>query len=87
MNNSMNDTGFGKAALKKFGAIPEGFQICTAQWMERNPENWATMRVTGAKFAGERKVAGTSMTTIVTKAEIDAEREAIAQMASADAQA
>lgn len=76
MDEVMDTTSYGKAALRKFGAVPEGFHIFHAEWLGEKPEDWKTMRVTGAQFKGKRKLPRTTMTTIVTRQEMDAEREA-----------
>lgn len=41
---------FGKAALKKMGAVPENFRLYCAGWIGENPEEWKCMDVTGAEF-------------------------------------
>lgn len=62
----MDKTSYGKAALQKFGAVPEGFHIYYAGWLGAKPEDWKSMRVKGAQFNGRRRVRGTTMSTIVT---------------------
>jgi hypothetical protein len=71
----MDDTTFGRAAFKKFGAVPEGFRIYRAAWIGDKPADWKSMRVTGAQWKGKRRVPGTIMSTIVTIDEMDAESE------------
>lgn len=48
--NEMNDTSYGKAALKKMGEVPENFFIYQAGWLEDNPKDFDTMEVKGAVF-------------------------------------
>ena len=67
---TMDDTRYGKAALQKFGAVPDGFHIYCAEWLGEMPAEWTRMRVTGAAFKGRRRIPGTTMTTIVTSEEI-----------------
>lgn len=73
MDDIMTKTSYGKAALKKFGAVPDGFEIFAAGWIGKNPKDWNAMRVTGAQFNGRKRIPNTTMTTIVTSAEMDAE--------------
>lgn len=40
----------GKAALKKFGNVPENFRIYSAGWLGNNPRDWTVMEVCGAEF-------------------------------------
>jgi len=74
------DTSFGKAALKKLGPVPENFRLYSAGWLGAKPEDWDTMKVTGAEFrvakrgknAGKLSVMipGTCRTVYVTKEEM-----------------
>ena len=73
MEDVMSTTCYGKAALKKFGAVPEGFEIFSAGWLGEKPEDWKTMRVSGAQFKGRKRIPHTTMTTIVTVEEMQAE--------------
>ncbi len=73
MTDSMSATIYGKAALKKFGAVPEGFEIFSAGWLGKKPKDWKTMRVTGAQFKGRKRIPHTTMQTIVTIEEMLAE--------------
>ena len=66
----MDRMSYGQAALRKFGAVPDGFHIFAAAWLGEKPEEWKSMRVTGAQFNGKRRVPGTTMQTIVTEAEM-----------------
>lgn len=66
MDDVMTKSSYGQAAIKKFGAVPEGFQIYSAGWVEKQPEDWRTMKVKGAQFKEGRRVPGTIMETIVT---------------------
>jgi len=78
----MGDTPFGRAALRKFGPVPKNFRIYAAGWIGKRPEDWKTMKVTGAEFRhakrGERAgelcipIPGTVRHTVVTKEEIAA---------------
>lgn len=74
MNYSMDTMSYGKAALQKFGAVPEGFHVFSAKWLGDKPEDWTSMKVTGAQFKGNRRVPETTMTTIVSKEEMDVHR-------------
>lgn len=71
----MDKSAFGRAALKKFGQVPEGFSIFKAAWLGEKPADWKSMCVTGAQFKGKRRVPGTTMSTIVTRDEIEQCRE------------
>jgi hypothetical protein len=73
MEDLMSTTSYGKAALKKFGAVPEGFEIFSAGWIGETPKDWKTMRVSGAQFKGRKRIPHTTMTTIVTTEEMRAE--------------
>ena len=71
MDDLMDTMSYGKAALRKFGAVPDGFHIFYAEWLGGDtPADWTRMRLKGAKFKGTRRVSGTTMTTIVTLEEI-----------------
>lgn len=72
MDDVMTKTTFGQAALKKFGTVPEGFEIYAAGWVGDKPEDWKTMRVSGAQFKGSRRIPHTIMTTVVTVEEMKA---------------
>jgi hypothetical protein len=72
MDELMDKTSYGKAAMRKFGAVPDGFHVYAAKWLGKRPEDWKTMQVTGAQFNGKRRITGTTMTTIVTVEEMDA---------------
>ena len=73
MDDLMDTMNYGKAALRKFGAVPEGFHLYSAEWLGGpTPAKWTRMRVTGAVFKGRRRVPKTTMTTIVTLEEIRA---------------
>jgi len=73
---------YGKAALKKMGAVPDNFRLYEAGFLEERPEEFDTMKVLGAEFrlakSGPNKgklavmVSGTIRTAYVTKAEIQA---------------
>jgi hypothetical protein len=73
MEDVMSKTCYGKAALKKFGAVPEGFKIFSAGWLGKGPKDWVAMRVSGAQFKGRKRIPHTTMTTIVTVEEMQAE--------------
>jgi hypothetical protein len=66
IDDIMDKTSYGQAALRKFGAVPDGFHIFEAGWIGARPEDWKSMRVTGAQFVGRRRVPHTTMSTIVT---------------------
>ena len=73
MDDLMDTMNYGKAALRKFGVVPEGFHIYSAEWLGgTTPAEWTRMLVTGAGFKGKRRVSGTMMTTIVTLEEMAA---------------
>ncbi|MFM2053919.1 MAG: hypothetical protein RL456_1956 [Pseudomonadota bacterium] len=72
MDDIMDKTRYGQAALRKFGAVPEGFHVFKAAWIGEEPKDWKSMRVTGAVFAGRRRVPHTTMETIVTAEEMEA---------------
>ena len=66
MDDLMDNTGYGRAALSKFGSVPEGFHIFFGAWSKDRE----TMRVKGAQFKGNRKIPRTTMETIVTAEEV-----------------
>lgn len=70
MEDVMSKTSYGKAALKKFGQVPEGFEIFAAEWLGKEPKDWVSMRVKGAQFKGRQRVPYTTMTTVVTRDEM-----------------
>jgi len=73
---------YGQVALKKMGAVPDNFRLYEAGWFEDKPEDFDTMKITGAKFrvakSGPKKgklsimVPDTKRTVYVTKSEIQA---------------
>jgi len=75
---------FGKAAIKKLGAVPENFRLYRAGWMGKHP-HYDAMEVAGAEFrvakrgsnAGKLsiKISGTDRVVQVTREEIRAEME------------
>jgi uncharacterized membrane-anchored protein len=68
---SMSNTSYGRCALRKFGAVPEGFEIFYSEWLDaEKPGAWTRMRVKGAVFKGRRRVPRTTMETILTSEEI-----------------
>lgn len=71
MDDLMDATSYGRAALRKFGAVPEGFHVFFAEWLGEKPEQWNAMRIKGAQFKGKRRVPGSTMTTIVTREEME----------------
>jgi hypothetical protein len=75
MDDLMDKTRYGVVAMRKFGAVPDGFHIFQSEWLGDQPEGWDRMRVTGAVFKGSRRMPGTTMTTIVTCTEMDAVKE------------
>lgn len=78
----MDETAYGRAALKKFGPVPENFRIYSAGWLGKFPDCHG-MEVDGAEFerakAGRYKgklhimIEGTKRSAYVSKAEIRAE--------------
>ncbi|MFL1405422.1 hypothetical protein ACJO2E_08775 [Marinobacter sp. M1N3S26] len=79
-------TSFGKAALKVMsenGPLPENFRLYEMGWMEDRPEDFRTMKVSGAQFreakTGPNKgklsimVDGTQRTVYVTKRDLEVE--------------
>lgn len=69
-------TSFGKAALKKLGAVPENFRLYSAGWLGKKPEDWKEMRVAGRVFRASKDgklgipVPSTIRSVIVTRDEI-----------------
>jgi len=43
-------TAIGKAALQKYGQVPENFRIFEAGWLGERPEEFTVMEVKGALF-------------------------------------
>lgn len=43
----------GRAALKKMGVVPKGFELYRAEWIDEDLRNQQIMKVTGAVFDGE----------------------------------
>lgn len=43
----MAATGYGRAALRKFGEVPAGFRLFSAEWLGDAPGEWKVMRVKG----------------------------------------
>lgn len=54
MADVMHETSYGKAALRKLGAmapVGESFRLYAAEWLGGSkPEDWHAMKVTGADF-------------------------------------
>ncbi|WP_196491432.1 hypothetical protein [Comamonas testosteroni] len=81
----MEETAYGRAALKKLGEVPGNFRIYSAGWLG-NFSNPHGMQVSGAEFRQAKsgpnkgklhfKIEGTDRTTYVSKAEIEAEHAA-----------
>jgi hypothetical protein len=77
---------YGRAALKKMGAVPENFRLYVAGWLGAPLEKADTMKVTGCEFRVAKKgpnagklcmmVPGTGRTVYVNRTEIMAEVEA-----------
>lgn len=73
---------FGKLAMKMLGPVPENFRLFEAGMHPQPPEEWASMKVTGAEFkaakSGPNKgklveiIAGTERTVYVPRADIQA---------------
>lgn len=75
-----HEMGFGKAALKKLGNVPENFRLFKSEWLGEFP-NTHGMQVTGAEFermkrktTHGKKIKGTERSVYVSKAEIEAEK-------------
>lgn len=68
MDDLMDKTGYGRAALAKFGAVPEGFHVFFGSWSKDRTR----MLVKGAQFKGNKKIPHTTMETIVTVEEMQA---------------
>lgn len=78
--DGMNETSYGRAAMKKLAPVAEGFDIYKAGWLGDKPSEWDTMEVSGAVFreakSGKNKgqrtvlVTGTKRTTYISKAEM-----------------
>ena len=70
-------TSYGKAAMEKFGPVAENFRIYYVGWVEERPEEWETIRITGAEFRKAEtgpdqgklsiKLKGTDKTVYVTR--------------------
>ena len=75
MDDLMDNTSYGRAARLKFGAVPDCFHVFNAEWIGERPGDWTHMRVMGAEFEGSKRLPGTTMVTMVTRAEMDACRE------------
>lgn len=85
MNTLMNQTSYGKAALKKMGEVPENFFIYKAEWLEDHLKDFDTMKVTGAVLRkpiwGAKKdefcipIEGTERTVYVNKSDMKEFRE------------
>lgn len=87
MADVMHETSYGKAALRKLGAmapVGESFRLYAAEWLGGSkPEEWHAMKVTGADFRvatrGPNKgrptvrVASSTRIAIVTLEEMRAE--------------
>lgn len=83
------NTGFGKAALKKMGTVPENFRLYFAGWIGAKPKDWTHMRVSGRVFRAVTKgpragrfdipVPGTIVSVIVSREEILAANESMAK--------
>ena len=71
-------TSFGKAALKKLGAVPENFRLYSAGWLGKKPEDRKEMRVKGRVFRASKDgkldipVPRTIRSVIVTRDEMRA---------------
>lgn len=74
MTDAMNNTAYGRAALKKFGDVPDGFKIYFATWIGNTPEEWKSMQVRGAVFLKGKRMPFTTQTTVVTVEEIQKEK-------------
>jgi hypothetical protein len=72
MDDCMDNTSYGRAALRRFGVVPEGFHVFHAGWLGKCPEDWTTMRVRGAQFKDGRRIPRTTMTVVVTREEMAA---------------
>jgi hypothetical protein len=72
VTNLMDTMTYGLAARRKLGAVPPDFHVFRAEWIGATPEDWKTMRVTGAQFCGRRRLPGTTMSVIVTREEMTA---------------
>jgi hypothetical protein len=78
---------YGQVALRKLGAVSNGFRLFSAGWLEAKPDDWQTMKVTGAEFrvakAGPNKgklsikVPGTERSVYVTREEMEAQDAAV----------
>lgn len=70
MNNLMDTSTYGLAARRKLGAVPPDFHVFRAEWIGAAPADWKSMRVTGAQFKGRLRLAGTTVSVIVTREEM-----------------
>lgn len=41
---------YGQIALKELAPVSDNFRLYYAGWLEENPKDWKTMKVTGADF-------------------------------------
>lgn len=76
----MEETTYGKAALKKLAPTPENFRIYSAEWLGDKPSEMTVMKVVGAEFraakTGPNKgklsimIHGSKRTAYVSKSEM-----------------
>lgn len=79
-NDVFAKTIFGQVALRKLAPVSDNFRLFFAGWLEEKPDDWRTMKVTGALFrqskSGRNKgklsimVKGSQRSVYVTKQEI-----------------
>jgi len=74
------ETAGGKAAMQKLGEVPDNFRLYAFEWMEEKPEDWDTLKFTGAEFREAKrgpnkgrlsiKLKGTERTVFVNKRDV-----------------
>lgn len=79
-NDVFASSSFGQVALRKLAPVSDNFRLFFAGWLEEKPDDWQTMKVTGALFrqakSGRNKgklsilVKGSQRSVYVTKQEI-----------------
>lgn len=79
-DDPLGQTAYGRAALRKLGAVPQNFRLYSAGWQGKTATARDSMRVAGREFRAGRDgrlnvpVPGTIQVVIVTADEIRAER-------------
>lgn len=58
---------YGQVALKKLEPVPENFRLYSAEWLGEKPEDWKTMKVTGAEFREAKSGPNKGQLTIMVR--------------------